>query len=348
VNLRVGYVLLEMFPVLTFLRVAANLMPRITAKERLNRLNTSYDCGSTNRLLKLLDPQPNVCLQTSNSPVVKPSHKASDSLRPLRYFAIWREPGAFHCALLRLSTCFRLGVKDHAGARGIFSRLFRFAWGLFTCFRLGVKDHGLAPVAFFRIFSLLFRLARGDTGATLWLNQTLLDISPFVTHNVTNSISRARVTDMTTSRRFAVAVHTLTFLAAEQGKPRKSDEIAASVKTHPVVIRRILCDLASAGLVSCQTGATGGSRLSRPPARITLLDVQRAVEGVDAFGLTSGPVNRRCPVAANINTVLEDVLDQVNTAIEQVLDEITIDQITRRIRICVADKKRGKRKRTIL
>jgi DNA-binding IscR family transcriptional regulator len=81
------------------------------------------------------------------------------------------------------------------------------------------------------------------------------------------------VTYTVTSSRFATAVHILTLLAYEREEALTSDYIAGSVNTNPVVIRRILKRLAIVGLVISVRGASGGSRLGKPPGDITLLDV---------------------------------------------------------------------------
>lgn len=139
---------------------------------------------------------------------------------------------------------------------------------------------------------------------------------------------------MPTSSRFAVAVHILTLMAWAGDKPLKSEQVALSVNTNPVVIRRILCALAQAELVISQTGASGGSRLARPPGQITLLDIYRAVEGGDLFALHRQRPSRHCPIGMNIETVLEGVLEEVNLAVEQVLAKITVENILQRIRPC--------------
>jgi len=59
---------------------------------------------------------------------------------------------------------------------------------------------------------------------------------------------------MSTSTRFAVAVHVLTLMAWADEEPLKSEQVAESVNTNPVVIRRMLCELAEANLVVSQTG----------------------------------------------------------------------------------------------
>jgi len=137
---------------------------------------------------------------------------------------------------------------------------------------------------------------------------------------------------MSTSSRFAVAVHILTIMAGAGDEPIKSDQMASSVNTNPVVIRRILCALARAELVTSQKGATGGSRLARMPDRITLLDVYRAVEGGSVFALHRQPPSSRCFIGSNIGTVLTNVSEEVNMAVESALERTTIERVLQNIR----------------
>lgn len=145
---------------------------------------------------------------------------------------------------------------------------------------------------------------------------------------------------MSASSRFAVAVHALTLMASRGDEPLKSERIAASVNTNAVVIRRILCALSGAGLVTTQTGSSGGSKLARPAAEITLLDVRRALEEGGAFALHRRTPDRRCMIGMNIERALEDVLGEVALAVEGVLAGVTIADVLRKIR---ARARRGKK-----
>lgn len=143
----------------------------------------------------------------------------------------------------------------------------------------------------------------------------------------------------TGSSRFAVAVHVLTLMAAAPDEPLKSEFVAKSVNTNAVVIRRILCALARARLVTSQTGAAGGSKLARSPGQITLLDVYRAVEAGEVFALHRQPPKRSCPVGGNIQVVLEDVLEDVEAAVEVVLGKITVKKILQNLRPASASRR---------
>jgi DNA-binding IscR family transcriptional regulator len=81
------------------------------------------------------------------------------------------------------------------------------------------------------------------------------------------------VTVMAANSQFSMAVHVLTVLARHKDEKIKSEKIACSVNTNPVVIRRLLGQLSQADLVESQTGAAGGTRLARCPKEITLAEV---------------------------------------------------------------------------
>ncbi|MBX5478551.1 MAG: Rrf2 family transcriptional regulator [Pyrinomonas methylaliphatogenes] len=140
---------------------------------------------------------------------------------------------------------------------------------------------------------------------------------------------------MMASSRFAVAVHVLALLARAGDVPVKSGEIARSVNTNPVVIRRILCALSRARLVVARRGASGGAQLARTPARIKLSEVYRAVECGSPFSLHPAPL-RRCAVGRNICAVLERVQGEVEGAIERALAKISLQDVLDELQACGA------------
>jgi Rrf2 family protein len=145
---------------------------------------------------------------------------------------------------------------------------------------------------------------------------------------------------MATNSRFAVAVHVMALIASTSDEFVKSETAALSVRTNPVVIRRILCALARARLVTSQTGAAGGSRLARGPGQITLLDIYRAVEHGDVFAMHPRP-NRNCRVGCNIETVLAGILSRVDSAVEQALSKISVEDVLAEIDACMAGRGRA-------
>jgi Rrf2 family protein len=126
--------------------------------------------------------------------------------------------------------------------------------------------------------------------------------------------------------RFSVAVHILTLLAQSQGEPVTSEYLAGSVNTNPSFIRRMLTALARAGLTTSQMGTGGGALLARSAGEITLLDVYRAVDEGEVFGLHEQP-NPACPVGRNIQAELQDRFRAATRAMEEELARTTIAQL---------------------
>jgi Rrf2 family protein len=136
---------------------------------------------------------------------------------------------------------------------------------------------------------------------------------------------------MPANSRFAIAVHILTLMAHVGDEPLKSDEVACSVNTNPVVIRRIMCALSKAGLVVSQTGAAGGTRLARKASQITLLEVYRAVDAGHLFAMHPQPPNAQCPIGMKIEGSLDGILNEVEQGVERVLEKITIEKVLKSI-----------------
>ena len=124
--------------------------------------------------------------------------------------------------------------------------------------------------------------------------------------------------------RLAVATHILTFLQTQAGQPSTSELIASSVNTNPTLIRRLLSQLARAGLTVSQMGSGGGALLARPADRITLLDVYNAIDGTgEVFALHDQP-NPQCPVGRHVNGVLKVRIAQAEKALQNQLAQTTI------------------------
>ncbi|WP_378950089.1 Rrf2 family transcriptional regulator [Mesorhizobium sp. ANAO-SY3R2] len=124
--------------------------------------------------------------------------------------------------------------------------------------------------------------------------------------------------------RFAVATHILTFLQTQGERPATSELIASSVSTNPTLIRRLLSQLAKAGLTTSQMGTGGGALLARPGNRITLLHVHRAMGEESTFFALHQEPNPQCPVGRQINGVLRRRLSDVEKAMEAELARTTI------------------------
>ena len=129
------------------------------------------------------------------------------------------------------------------------------------------------------------------------------------------------------SSRLPIAVHTLLVIEHFKGQYKiTSDFIAGSVGVNPVIIRNILGQLKSAGMVDVAAGI-GGATLAKPPEEITLLDVFRAVEvDEDLFHFHERP-NPNCLIGRNINNILGCKLEELKKTAELQLKAITLQSL---------------------
>jgi Rrf2 family protein len=130
--------------------------------------------------------------------------------------------------------------------------------------------------------------------------------------------------------RLTIAVHALAWLALAQRRGKEfltSDQVAASVNTNPVVIRRSLGDLRRVGLVEVRHGAGAGWSLARAPDEITLLDVYEAVEQEPLFALHRTEPNLECPVGRGIRPALGGTYARVEQTLRAELRRTSIADV---------------------
>ncbi len=132
---------------------------------------------------------------------------------------------------------------------------------------------------------------------------------------------------MAANSQFSMAVHVLTLLARAGEGNVKSECLAGSVNTNAVVIRRLLSQLNAAGLVASQTGAFGGTRLTKQPEQIRLCDVFKAVSAGDVFALHSKAPNQDCPVGRNIEAILCNLQKEIDRSVGEKLGQYTLASV---------------------
>lgn len=132
---------------------------------------------------------------------------------------------------------------------------------------------------------------------------------------------------MSANSRFTVAVHILAWMALavrDDHHVVTSEQIAASVNTNPVVIRRILGQLRDAGLVTVQRGNGAGWSLAHPAESISLAQVYDALEPERMFAMHASEPSQRCLVGRGIQSALNAVYGGVEQAVRDELRNTTV------------------------
>jgi DNA-binding IscR family transcriptional regulator len=132
--------------------------------------------------------------------------------------------------------------------------------------------------------------------------------------------------------RLAIATHALLWIELHRRDGHEvatSEQIAGSVNTNPVVIRRLLSELRNAHLVESRRGAGAGWQLTKPLEGITLLDVQQALEPGPLFGLHRATPNQQCPVGFGIRPAMQTVYDDLGDTLRRELARTTLAGVLR-------------------
>jgi Rrf2 family protein len=136
---------------------------------------------------------------------------------------------------------------------------------------------------------------------------------------------------MAANSRMASAVQILCVIAYKGEGGSNAEIIAKSLRTNPVVVRRLLKSMQRAGLVEIRPGKDGGVQLRCEPDDITLNQIYQAVESeTDVFALRQGG-NPNCPVNNRMKDLLGPIFAATNTAVAATLNPITLGSLARTI-----------------
>ena len=128
------------------------------------------------------------------------------------------------------------------------------------------------------------------------------------------------------SHKLSDAMHILIYLELIGDKCGKSSkQIADSVSTNAGVVRRIMAQLKDANIIETKAGVAE-PRLARNPDAITLLDVYRAVEPGVLLQIDRS-TNERCPVGANVQSILESTYQSIQQVTESAMSRITLSEL---------------------
>lgn len=126
---------------------------------------------------------------------------------------------------------------------------------------------------------------------------------------------------------FGTGLHVMIALAYNEGTRLSSTDLASSIDVNPVTVRRVISELAAAGLVDTQTGPGGGAMLARPARRITVQEIYEALGEPPFIEGHSKDPQAHCAVSACMPRVFERLNDAVTKKATPVLRSTTLQKL---------------------
>ena len=146
---------------------------------------------------------------------------------------------------------------------------------------------------------------------------------------------------MQITSRFTIAVHIIACIDYFGGDEKRvtSEFMSLSTNVNPVIIRTVLLQLKSAGIITARQGS-GGANLAKPLEEISLYDVYKAVDSLSKEGLFhfhENP-NTECPVGKSIHFAMDKHLAKAQNAMEQELKNINLKEVVEDVKKNIAGK----------
>ncbi|MEJ8278727.1 RrF2 family transcriptional regulator [Pseudonocardia spirodelae] len=135
--------------------------------------------------------------------------------------------------------------------------------------------------------------------------------------------------------RFSSVLRAMLYLAAaaEGDEPTvSSGRLADALDTNPSLVRKLLVPLNAGGLVESTRGRSGGARLSRPAAEITLAEIYRCAVGEKPLWACRPESEHVCPVTTNAAEYFARLTAEVEGAVLQSLGHRTLADALREMR----------------
>lgn len=131
--------------------------------------------------------------------------------------------------------------------------------------------------------------------------------------------------------RFAVSVHIVTSLAVAKDGKLTSPELAESIRTNPIVVRRLVAKLVEKGLVKSFRGKSGGLELGRAASEISLRDIYEASTDKRLLGLPGKPAKQSCAVSCAMGSLLCEVAEGLENKSREYLAGIRVSDLVMKI-----------------
>ncbi|MEL7145721.1 MAG: Rrf2 family transcriptional regulator [Bacteroidota bacterium] len=134
---------------------------------------------------------------------------------------------------------------------------------------------------------------------------------------------------MKASANYTKAVHICIYLNIKGDQLINSNELADSVKTNPVVIRRLIGVLRQHHIIGSIPGASGGFFLKKKASEISLWDIYLATREEEFF--KKPKVNPECVVSSNLAVLLHDSSVAAELSMKNELNRVKISDLSQHL-----------------
>jgi len=131
---------------------------------------------------------------------------------------------------------------------------------------------------------------------------------------------------MQANSNFTKSIHLCIYLNLKN-RLVSSTEFADSLKTNPVVVRRLIALLKKQRIIGSIAGARGGFFLEKPADQITLWEIYLAVKEKEFFNRPK--VNPNCVVSSNLAALVHDVFTDAELGMKDTLSQTTISMLNK-------------------
>jgi DNA-binding IscR family transcriptional regulator len=131
--------------------------------------------------------------------------------------------------------------------------------------------------------------------------------------------------------RLSGVLHVLLHMA-EQEAPMTSEELAKTLRTNPVVIRRTMAGLRKQGYVQSEKGHGGGWKLACNLATVTLRDIYVAIGAPTLMAMSNRTETPDCLVEQSVNAELDGAFQDAEALLLSRLGEVTLAALSADVR----------------
>ncbi|MBI1202712.1 MAG: transcriptional regulator [Rhodopseudomonas sp.] len=136
---------------------------------------------------------------------------------------------------------------------------------------------------------------------------------------------------MSGDNRLSSVLHVLLHMAHEDG-PVTSEVLAKSLRTNPVVVRRMMAGLRQHGYVHSLKGHGGGWTLARDLAQITLRDIYLALGSPALLAFGNRSANPECLIEQAVNARLDETAREAEQLLVARFADVTLAELDSDIR----------------